>query len=808
MGFLRDLFLVLVLTLVSGFQGALAQETDDLDFAQWTRVADRAEAAIDAGRASEAAMDSLRDQLVEWRNDFSDFQSQARISITSLETRLQALGAKPEAPEEEPAEIAELRAVLTGQLSEARVPIVRAEIAEARAAKLIEEIDKLIRSRQTNALLERGLSPFNPKIWLDSFATVAKSAQHVASEVKTAWAYERREDDFAHNVARFLVLFALAAALLTRGARWTRRWLEAMQAEVMSPLRWLISFFLSLGYVVLPMAGIYLLVEAVYATDLAGLRGDRILSALPLAAFLFLMPTWIGNRLFIRHNGTNGRVGLQEKELRRGRVASMLVGAVMATYHLVGTIASFDNWNADVRAVAIFPLILAAAFLMLRFAKLFRASVKRNVEIREGEAKYYDRFVLLIARFYQVAAIGGVALAFVGYTRAAGALVFPSILTVQLVAFLILVHRLFGQIFSVSQENLTEPDRALWPLLLSFGMVLLSVPLFLLFWGMRPQEISQLYSRILSGFQVGDVTISPTQVIWLVVVFTVGYVLTRLVQSFLKNTLLPRTNMDLGGQNAVVAGVGYVGIFAAAMVALNNTGIDLGSIALVASALSVGIGFGLQTIVSNFVSGVILLIERPITEGDWIEVNGQMGYVRDISVRSTRIETFDRTDVIVPNGDLVAGTVTNYTRGNTVGRVIVPVGVAYGTDPRVVEKILLDVANAHPMVLASPAPYVVFQGFGASSLDFEIRALLRDVNWVLSVRSDMNYEIAKRFMEEGIEIPFPQQDIWLRNPETIAHPVQVEPVNPADLQSGAPVRHGQADAPEAAEGGADGDGDR
>jgi small-conductance mechanosensitive channel len=432
----------------------------------------------------------------------------------------------------------------------------------------------------------------------------------------------------------------------------------------------------------------------------------------------------------------------------------------------MGYLRDAGDFNNGTIAVYSFILVLIASVATFRLGMMIWKSTAGAAD-DQSIAKSTNRLITRLGQAMVVVSVISLGLAVVGYSDAADALLFSSLFSAGLLAVLFVTFESVRDLCGMLASDEALGHDGLTAVVINATLILMSLPVFALIWGARVSQLTELWTQFKTGVTLGDVQLSPGAVLELIIVFGIGLLFTRLIQRTLKSRVLAKTKVDAGGQNAIVSGIGYLGIFIAALTAITSAGLDLSSLAIVAGALSVGIGFGLQNIVSNFVSGIILLIERPISVGDWIEVGGNMGIVSKISVRSTSIQTFDRTDVIVPNADLVSGTVTNYTHGSAVGRIIVPVGVAYGNDTRKIEAILQPLAAAHPMVLLDPAPSVVFQGFGADSLNFEIRALLRDINYGLAVKSELNHQIAETFAEQGIEIPFAQRDIWIRNPEAL-----------------------------------------
>ena len=762
-------------------QDAIARETvAGLEYGVWDTIAARAETALEAGRASSFALEQLRAILVVWRDDFLAGQSVNSARIQTVSAQINALGVATtdagDAAEEAPL-IAARRGVLNDQLQRLSAPVILAEEAHTQANGLISEIDALIRDRQTEAFFARDQSPLNPAGWGAAIAALQSGWVAIYNETRNAWANEIRRGVMITAIPSAMLLGLFGLVLLLRGRRWSAR-LQRLIVMRSQRGRGVWDFVISLSQIIVPWVGVLAMVNAIESLDPLGLRGTAILSDVPAAVLFLLGARWLVGHFFADGDAENGPLDLDTHQRARGRRLAILLGWLLGARILLDNFLSVTDANATVVAVILLPLIVLVAFGLLRMGRILilTSAQAHDYDPDDHEARsprpYAERLVALAGRALVAIAVIAVLLAALGYTAGANGLLYPAAISLGVFGVVLLLQRLAFDVYTLLTSAEDGSRDALIPVLIGFVLLLLALPILSLIWGARVADLTELWTRFRQGFSIGATQISPTSFLTFAVVFAIGYTVTRLLQGTLRTTVLPKTRLDVGGQNAIVSGLGYLGIFFAALIAITTAGIDLSGLAIVAGALSVGIGFGLQNIVSNFVAGIILLIERPISEGDWIEVGNQMGYVRDISVRSTRIETFDRTDVIVPNADLVSGQVINWTRGNSIGRVIVPVGVAYGTDTDHVAAILLEIAQAHPMVLGNPAPNIVFQGFGADSLDFEIRAILRDVNWVLKVKSDMNHAIAKKFTEEGIEIPFAQRDIWLRNPEALRAPPQ------------------------------------
>ncbi len=767
-GQVRLLLALLAFCLIGlgGFASAQLSDRQSDYYRGWVSTADRAEAVIEANRASNAALENLRAEINSYRDDFNGARNANTERIQTLENQIKALGPKPDDGSSEPEDIANLREHLDTQLDSLRVPRIISEEAFSRANGLIFEIDQIIRERQARQLLERGPSPLNPIYWGPAWADVTEAASSLFNETVRNLRSPTVKEQLQDRGLPIFLLTLFALVLLIFGRRWSERGGAYLRAlGIRGSGVW--TFFVSLLRIFLPWLGVVMLVEAITLTGVLGFRGTLLFQEIPYWAAIIFYFDWIGRQAYLM-GVTQGFKRLSAAKITELRVYIDLLAIMLILHELTLLFDQIENVSDATRAVVSFPIIIASSALLLRIRQIRQSTNSEEEDAaRSARAAGFSQLVELIRRALFMMGMVTPVLAAIGYINAAEAVVYPTIKTLVLIAALLIFQRFVTSVYGWVTGQGDSARDSLFSVLVGFVLAILSLPILALYWGARQTDLSEVWSRLLLGFDIGGVTVSPSNFLTFVAIFVIGYTLTRLLQGGLRTSLLPKTSIDPGGQNAIVAGTGYVGIFLAALVAIVVAGFDLSSLAIVAGALSVGIGFGLQTIVSNFVSGIILLVERPISKGDWIDVNGMMGYVRDISVRSTRIETFDRTDVIVPNSDLISGVVTNYTRGNTIGRVIVPVGVAYGTDTRKVETILGEIANAHPMVLANPAPSVVFQGFGADSLDFEIRAILRDVNWVLSVKSDMNHEINRRFVEEGIEIPFAQRDVWFRNAEVL-----------------------------------------
>ncbi|WBU53816.1 mechanosensitive ion channel domain-containing protein [Paracoccus sp. SCSIO 75233] len=758
-----------------------AQEQQAPDYESWERFATQAEAALDDRTTADQTLESIRENAIRWRDEFEQAQDLNARRIATVREQITALGPVPGEGESEAEDIAARRTSLNEQLAELQAPGIKATEAYSRADSLVTQVDQIDRLRHAEEIMAATPSPLLPPSWLAAGEDAAAIGTGVVDEFSSMWAERGGIDDLPQ-----LLFYLLAAAALLYGRRVVDQLPAHLGKRTRGDARAVVAFVASLTQILVPMIGIFLLAWALDATGLFGEWTRPLLLGLPLLGLVFFSGRWLVRMMFAEHHVAYDTLHLPPKQRNMARLYATGLALVTGFHSVVSNavlpLSGFvrrDNAPPMIpyevspagAGVAHFIIMLAASFFLFQIANILR----RMVHFDGTDSPPLRAWILSFAgRALRIVVVVSLAAMMFGYVNASNALFWPSVKSLWLIGVLILLQDFLLDLLSMFRGDRDKVRASLAPIVLTTTLTLLSLPLFALIWGATLDELGEMWTQIMQGVTLGGINLSPGAVLTFFVVFGIGYLLTGWVKSAMRTQILPRTKLDQGAQTAAISGIGYIGVFLAALLAITSAGFDLSNLAIVAGALSVGIGFGLQTIVQNFVSGIILLIERPISVGDWVEAGGQQGIVQDVSVRSTRLKTFDQTDVIIPNSDLISQPVTNWTRGNARGRIIVPVGVAYGTDTRKVERILREIVEDQPTVLIDPAPLVLFQGFGADSLDFEIRAILSDIGGGLGVCSEMRHQIAARFVEEGIEIPYAQRDIWLRNPEALQAPKPAE----------------------------------
>jgi potassium efflux system protein len=722
-------------------------------------------------------LSALRNEIETIRADVREADLAIEPPLTQINDQISRLGPAPKDGESEPETVAAQRA----QLNAARDELAGARAQLALVTGTAEQLSASAASRERSLffdnLLGSSRSVFNPLLWTDGVAQVGDFSARAMVLVKSFNDKLAREQG-AWAIWLFygsLLLLTVTTIVLCRMIARRARHGSPGEAEFQ---KWLRTVIVPIGYTLVTMLAVIVFVVILENLSPNNPRMERVIEALggALVGFAF----WRG---LVRSVTSPTRpewraVPLSSHRASKWLALSTLAFGLVAAGQFLKTLAEVLNMDSRfdmaVNALISIVLLLITAQLILTG----RSESNSEEQPEQGLKPGFAWASYLVQPAWLLVASAAVALV-LGYVSFGSYLMQNLYIIAPVVALLYCIRRLsdafvaqslrpksriaktLKSAFSMSERGINRAGIAL-NAGVDLMLLLLGLPLVLGLTSLTWVDVRSWLMTAFFGFKVGDITISLSSILLALVVFTIGLVLTRLVTGWLDRRILTPTDMDAGVRNSLRTAAGYLATVIVLLMAFAAAGVDFSNIAIVAGALSVGIGFGLQSIVNNFVSGLILLAERPIKVGDWVQVAGGEGTVRQINVRSTEIETFDRCSIIVPNSSLISDTVSNWTHGDLMGRVRVAIGVSYDADPQQVHDILLKCASEHERALDFPAPTVLFKDFGASSLDFEVRVFINDVNWVAFVASDLRYTIHKALKEAGIEIPFPQRDVNVR----------------------------------------------
>ncbi len=736
----------------------------------WGRQLDRIAARTEQADLLPVEIDGLREQATDVRSAATAAASFARNDLADTKKLLAPLELKPgtDAPPESDAVKAE-RERLTDQATVAESRVKQCEVVVARADQLLERMTKLRGELVLRTLLRRDPSPLSPGVWHKIGPQFMASVKSLTGAM-AAWS----RDGFLSLssgspelvplglwAAITIVLWWVGRALRRRFGRGGTH-IDAQRDQT------IVSAIDGLGLVLVPILAVWLIGKLLLAGNPPAPIDTLIPEAVVRLMLLLLVfgmtaaglsparPEW---RVL---PFTNDSAHYLSIALRR-------LFSISLPLEFVYLALSRGEGRDAVAAVGAVVLTSVVAVLSLPALsnRAWQAARPEGSELPPmigGTWWTVTRFVLVIS------VLSSIVFSLIGYATLGAHLHSAISTTCLLIAVALLLHKLVADLLDAAaapgspsgkwvRRNLgLAPDadlRGQYLVLLLFDAALVVLLAFAIpaTWNVDTDAMMDGLGQLVRGVKVGGVTISLGNVGMAIVAFFVCMLLARLVRSVVRDRVLPTVDAPLPLRQSIDAGLNYAGVMIAILVGIGALGVDFTNLAIVLGALSVGIGLGLQNIANNVISGVILLVERPIKAGDWVTVNGHEGFVRRINIRATEIETFQRTHVIVPNSIFLQNPVVNRTYSDTSSRIEIKLTVPLGTDVNVMEAILREAALGHARVLRVPTPIVRFVKVGSGGLDFELFVFVARLEDRLIVTNDLNRALLAKLIEQKIINP-------------------------------------------------------
>jgi potassium efflux system protein len=697
---------------------------------------------------------------------------------TSLQTRLDVLGPAPvKGAPPESSELSTQRRQLTKTKTDLDGQIKQANSLGTEAAQLAVHVSELRRDQFQASLASRTATPFSRAFWVDpaqAFPDDLTREQHlnssVADAVSTAWQPPNRIS---------LILCLIVAVLLLTVGRWlieralvqvtTNRMpaghLRRSALAVTITLAYTLTVGLSAHFVYLALNWNDILSE-----DLDGLA-QRLVRLVTFAAFM----TGLGRAMLSIKRPSWRLPALSDDAAQRLRMFPWLLGGAA---FLLGLLESINDaigisLSASVATRGFISVLIGVlvADALIRLGKSRRAMLAAGEE--PGQRPIWVGLVVVAAFISVGITLLGVASGYIAFAFfIARQMLWVGVILTALYLMMHLVDDIFDTVFAPKgstgkrmQNSFGLPASALEQVGTVLSgvtraiLLIMAIAFVLAPFGAGPEELAGRIGTLLSGGSLGSLKIVPSNILGALLVFGIGLVVLRVIKRWLSEQLLPKTSFDLGMQNSVLTLLGYVGGVFVFVLALLELNVNLTSITWMASALSVGIGFGLQAIVQNFISGLILLAERPVKVGDWVSIGGVEGDIRRINVRATEIQMGDRSTMIVPNSQFITQNVRNVTLANAQGRVHITLPMPLDTDASKAREIILEVLNAHPSTLATPAPVVRLDNLDAGTMTFDCTAYVNSPRDVSAVKSDLLFETLDRLRDAKLPMTSPQSMI-------------------------------------------------